>query len=46
MQRFGPDPDKTVAFLLDLKWWDWQPEKIYNNLDALCSGDISKIKSI
>lgn len=38
--------DETIAFLLKLKWWDWSAEKIFSNLDALCSGDLTKIKAI
>ncbi|MDE7400698.1 MAG: Vat family streptogramin A O-acetyltransferase, partial [Clostridia bacterium] len=38
--------ERTVDFLLNLKWWDWPTEKIFDNLDALCSGDISKIKNL
>ena len=38
--------DETIAFLLDLKWWDWPAEKIFANLDALTSGDLSKMKAI
>lgn len=38
--------DETIAYLLDLKWWDWSKEKIFANLEILCSGDIAKIKEI
>ena len=38
--------DDTIEFLLNLKWWDWSAEKIFENLEILCSGDISKIKTI
>ena len=38
--------DETISFLLKLKWWDWSAEKIFANLDALCSGDLTKIKAI
>ena len=38
--------EETIAFLLDLKWWDWPAEKIFANLDALTNGDLSKIKAI
>lgn len=38
--------DETIEFLLKLKWWDWPVEKIFKNLEILCSGDISKIKSL
>lgn len=38
--------DKLIDYLIDLKWWDWTAEKIFNNLEALCSGDLSKIMTI
>ena len=38
--------DELIAYLLDLKWWDWPAEKIFNHLELLCSADISKIKTI
>ena len=38
--------DKTIEYLLNLKWWDWSKEKIFENLDILCSGDLSKIKEL
>lgn len=38
--------DDLTAYLLELKWWDWPPEKIFANLSALCSGDLSRIRSI
>lgn len=41
--RFDPE---TVNYLLSLKWWDWPAEKIFKNLEALTSGDLSKIKAI
>ena len=37
---------ETIEYLLDLKWWDWSAEKIFNNLDILCSGDLTKIKDV
>ena len=37
---------ETIENLLDLKWWDWSAEKIFNNLDILCSGDLTKIKDV
>ena len=36
--------DETVAFLLDLKWWDWDAEKIFQNMELLCNGDIGRLK--
>lgn len=38
--------DSLVSYLLDLKWWDWDKEKIFSNLEILCSADLGKIKSI
>lgn len=38
--------DETIDFLLRLKWWDWSAEKIFRNLDLLCSGDRSKLRAI
>lgn len=35
-----------TAYLLDLKWWDWPAEKIFRNLEALCSGDLERIRHI
>lgn len=38
--------DELINYLLELKWWDWPVEKITGNLEALCSGDLSKIQNI
>jgi len=38
--------DDLIAYLLKIRWWDWDPDKIFQNMDALCSGDLSKIKNI
>ena len=38
--------DETIDYLLKLKWWDWSAEKIFDNLEILCSGDIARIKEI
>lgn len=42
-QRFNED---LTAYLLELKWWDWPADKIFRNLDALCSGDLSRIQAV
>ena len=42
-KRFDED---LIEYLLKIKWWDWSAEKIFNNMEALCSGDLSKIKNI
>ncbi len=38
--------DELIDYLLNLKWWDWSEEKIFKNLEVLCSPDLDKIKSI
>ena len=38
--------DETVEYLLNLKWWDWDVEKITQNIGAICSGDLSEIRKI
>ena len=38
--------EQLTDYLLNLKWWDWSPKKIFDNLEILCSGDLSKIKMI
>ena len=38
--------DEFIAYLLELKWWDWDIEKIEANFKALSSGDLSLIKTI
>ena len=42
-KRFDED---LIEYLLQIKWWDWNAEKIFKNMEALCSGDLSKIKNI
>lgn len=39
-RRFGQE---AVRALLDLKWWDWPPEKISENLRAIQSGDLEAL---
>ena len=38
--------DELIAYLQEIKWWDWSPEKIFANLKALCSGDLEQIRNI
>lgn len=38
--------DELIAYLLELKWWDWPVRKIFDNLEILCSGDLTKIKEV
>ena len=39
-KRFSDD---VVEALLELRWWDWRPERISANLDAIQSGDIRRL---
>lgn len=36
--------EELIDYLLEIKWWDWSAEKIFRNLEELCSGDLTKIK--
>jgi len=38
--------DETINLLLDIKWWDWDDEKIKKYSDILKSNDIEKLKEI
>ena len=38
--------EETIQFLLELKWWDWDVEKISDHLDLITSGDINALKEI
>ncbi|WP_217556720.1 Vat family streptogramin A O-acetyltransferase [Paenibacillus sp. GbtcB18] len=38
--------DELIDYLLTVKWWDWPSRKIFDNLETLCSGDLTKIKEI
>lgn len=38
--------DALIHYLLDLRWWDWPAEKIFANLEILCSSDLNQIRTI
>ena len=38
--------EALTAYLINLKWWDWDADKIFRNMEALCSGDLTKIRKI
>ncbi len=38
--------DELINCLEEIKWWDWEEKKIFDNLEILCSNDIEKIKMI
>ena len=42
-KRFSDD---IIYTLLDIKWWDWDYEKISRNVDAIFNTDISKLKEV
>lgn len=41
--RFDPE---LTDYLLALRWWDRDEDKIFRNLEALCSGDLTQIRKI
>ena len=36
--------EQTINELLELKWWDWDEDRIARNISAIQSGDLSKLK--
>lgn len=38
--------DELIDHLLAIQWWDWPARKIFDHLETLCSGDLTKIKEI
>ncbi|MBD8161529.1 Vat family streptogramin A O-acetyltransferase [Erwinia persicina] len=42
-QRFS---DEVIVELENIAWWDWPPEKITQNLAAITSGDIARLKAL
>ena len=40
-KRFSED---MIAYLLDLKWWDWPIEKISEKIEFIKSADLEKLK--
>ena len=36
--------DDTIAALEKLRWWDWDEERIRENLSAIQNGDINALK--
>lgn len=38
--------DKHISYLQEIKWWDWSSEKIFRNLEALCSGDLEQVQRV
>jgi len=42
-RRFSDD---LINHLQEIRWWDWNEKKIFDNLEILCSHDINKIMDI
>ena len=40
-RRFEPE---TIDALLELRWWDWPPEKLANHLRAIQDGDLETLR--
>ena len=38
--------EETIQMLLALKWWDWDVQKITDNLEVITSGKIDELKRI
>ena len=38
--------EELINYLEEIKWWNWEEEKIFKNLEILCSNDLEKIKTI
>ena len=38
--------EELIDYLLQIRWWDWDIEKINRNMKALCSGDLNRIRNI
>lgn len=36
--------NETIELLLNIKWWNWDDNKINNNLHILCNNDFEKLK--
>jgi virginiamycin A acetyltransferase len=42
-RRFTGD---VIELLLKIRWWNWEIEKIRENIDVLASGDVEKLKKL
>ena len=38
--------EELTQLLLELKWWDWPSEKIFENLEILTSPDLEQIRTL
>jgi virginiamycin A acetyltransferase len=42
-KRFSDD---IIDLFLEIKWWNWDIEKITENIPLLCNNDIKKLKEL
>ena len=42
-KRFSND---EINILLEIEWWNWDIDKIINNLDIILGNDVSKLKEL
>lgn len=42
-QRFD---DALIAHLLEIRWWDWPAQKIFENLEILCGRDLERLRAL
>ena len=35
--------EETIKKLLEIKWWDWPVEKINDNVNVICSDNVSEM---
>jgi virginiamycin A acetyltransferase len=38
--------EEVIEFLLELKWWNWEVQKITDNIDLITDGQIDQLKRI
>lgn len=38
--------DELIDYLLKIQWWNWSAWRIFENLEVLCSGDLTAIRKI
>ena len=43
--NFAHDPRGTIEKLEDLRWWDWEEEKIRHNIPAIQAGDMDTLEN-
>ncbi|MCR2033876.1 CatB-related O-acetyltransferase [Anaerofustis stercorihominis] len=38
--------DETINAMLEIKWWDWDKDKIRNNIEEIKSGNVENLKGL